>query len=93
MKILVIALLAAVAAIGANFALLGYANDNSDPVGNLTPRVSLPDPTTSTATSTESSTTERTTTTTTEVRTDTSDDNGGGGGSGRNRGRDHPEDD
>jgi len=91
MKILVIALLAAVAAIGANFALLGYANDNSDPVGNLTPRVSLPDPTTSTATRTESSTTERTTTT--DVQTETSDDNGGGGGSGRNRGRDHPEDD
>jgi hypothetical protein len=91
MKILVIALLAAVAAIGANFALLGYANDNSDPVGNLTPRVSLPDPTTSTATRTEPSTTERTTTT--DVQTETSDDNGGGGGSGRNRGRDHPEDD
>ena len=52
MKIVLVALLAAVAAIGANFALLGYANGSSDPVGRLTPRVSLPETTTSTSTTT-----------------------------------------
>ena len=52
MKIVLVALLAAVAAIGANFALLGYANGSSDPVGRLTPRVSLPETTTSTNTMT-----------------------------------------
>jgi hypothetical protein len=52
MKIVLVALLAAVAAIGANFALLGYANGSNDPVGRLTPRVSLPETTTSTSTTT-----------------------------------------
>jgi hypothetical protein len=88
MKILVVALLAAAAAIGANFALLGYANDNSDPVGNLTPQVSLPEPATM---STRTTTTQPTTTA--ETQTETGDDSGGGRGRGRNRGRDHPEDD
>ena len=88
MKVLVVALLAAAAAIGANFALLGYANDNSDPVGNLTPQVSLPEPAT---TSTRTTTTQPTTTA--ETQTETGDDSGGGRGRGRNRGRDHPEDD
>ncbi len=50
MKIVLVALLAAAAAIGANFALLGYANDNSDPVGRLTPQVTLPEPAASTGT-------------------------------------------
>jgi hypothetical protein len=45
MKIVLVALLAAAAAIGANFALLGYANGSNDPVGRLTPRVSLPETT------------------------------------------------
>jgi hypothetical protein len=82
MKILAVAVLAAAAAIGANFALLGCANDNSDPVGNLTPQVSLPEP----------ATTARTTTN--ETTTETGDDSGGSGkGRGRGRGRDHPEDD
>ena len=58
MKIVLVALLAAVAAIGANFALLGYANGSSDPVGRLTPRVSLPDTTTSTGTTTGTTATE-----------------------------------
>ena len=53
MKIVLVALLAAVAAIGANFALLGYANGSSDPVGRLTPRVSLPETTTPTSTTTK----------------------------------------
>lgn len=88
MKILAVAVLAAAAAIGANFALLGYANDNSDPVGNLTPQVSLPEPATTARTTTQGTTTERTTSTAT---TETGDDSGKG--SGRNRGRDHPEDD
>ena len=88
MKILAVAVLAAAAAIGANFALLGYANDNSDPVGNLTPQVSLPEPATNARTTTQGTTTERTTSTAT---TETGDDSGKG--SGRNRGRDHPEDD
>jgi hypothetical protein len=52
MKIMLVALLAAAAAIGANFALLGYANGSSDPVGRLTPRVSLPQTTTPTSTTT-----------------------------------------
>lgn len=52
MKIVLVALLAAAAAIGANFALLGYANGSSDPVGRLTPRVSLPETTTPTSTTT-----------------------------------------
>ena len=52
MKIVLVALLAAVAAIGANFALLGYANGGSDPVGRLTPRISLPETTISTSTTT-----------------------------------------
>lgn len=56
MKIAFVAVLAAVAAIGANFALLGYANDRTDPVGRLTPRVSLPEPTTSTTTTTRTET-------------------------------------
>jgi hypothetical protein len=90
MKILAVAVLAAAAAIGANFALLGYANDNSDPVGNLTPQVSLPDPTTTARTTTQETTTERTTTN--ETTTATGEDNGGSG-KGRGRGRDHPEDD
>jgi hypothetical protein len=82
MKILAVAVLAAAAAIGANFALLGYANDNNDPVGNLTPQVSLPEPPT-TARST-----------TNETSTETGDDSGGSGrGRGRGRGRDRPEDD
>jgi hypothetical protein len=89
MKILAVAVLAAAAAIGANFALLGYANDNSDPVGNLTPQVSLPEPTTTARTTTQE-TPERTTTNGTT--TETGDDNGGSG-KGRGRGRDHPEDD
>ena len=89
MKILAVAVLAAAAAIGANFALLGYANDNSDPVGNLTPQVSLPEPTTTARTTTQETTTERTTSTAT---TETGDDSGGSG-KGRGRGRDHPEDD
>jgi type IV secretory pathway protease TraF len=38
-----VALLAA-AAIAANIALLGYATSSSDPVGNLSPRTSLPHP-------------------------------------------------
>jgi hypothetical protein len=88
MKILAVAVLAAAAAIGANFALLGYANDNSDPVGNLTPQVSLPEPATTARTTTQE-TTERTTSTAT---TETGDDSGGSG-KGRGRGRDHPEDD
>jgi hypothetical protein len=87
MKILAVAVLAAAAAIGANFALLGYANDNSDPVGNLTPQVSLPEPATTARTTTQETTTERTTSTAT---TETGDDSGG---SGKGRGRDHPEDD
>jgi len=91
MKILAVAVLAAAAAIGANFALLGYANDNSDPVGNLTPQVSLPEPATTARTTTQETTTERTTSTAT---TETGDDSGGSGrGRGRGRGRDHPEDD
>jgi hypothetical protein len=91
MKILAVAVLAAAAAIGANFALLGYANDNSDPVGNLTPQVSLPEPATTARTTTQETTTERTTSTAT---TETGDDSGGSGkGQGRGRGRDHPEDD
>jgi hypothetical protein len=91
MKILAVAVLAAGAAIGANFALLGYANDNSDPVGNLTPQVSLPEPATTARTTTQETTTERTTSTAT---TETGDDSGGSGrGRGRGRGRDHPEDD
>jgi len=89
MKILAVAVLAAAAAIGANFALLGYANDNSDPVGNLTPQVSLPEPATTARTTTQETTTERTTSTAT---TETGDDSGGSG-KGRGRGRDHPEDD
>ena len=89
MKILAVAVLAAAAAIGANFALLGFANDNSDPVGKLTPQVSLSDPATTVGTTTQETTTERVTTA--ETRTGTGDDSGGGGG--RNRGRDHPEDD
>ena len=90
MKILAVAVLAAAAAIGANFALLGYANDNSDPVGNLTPQVSLPEPATTARTTTQETTTERTTST----QTETGDDSGGSGkGRGRGRGRDHPEDD
>jgi hypothetical protein len=52
MKIVLVALLAAAAAIGANFALLGYANGSSDPVGRLTPRVSLPETTTPTSSTT-----------------------------------------
>lgn len=52
MKIVLVALLAAAAAIGANFALLGYANGSSDPVGRLTPRVSLPETTTPASTTT-----------------------------------------
>jgi len=52
MKIVLVALLAAAAAIGANFALLGYANGSNDPVGRLTPRVSLPETTTRTSTTT-----------------------------------------
>jgi hypothetical protein len=88
MKILAVAVLAAAAAIGANFALLGYANDNSDPVGSLTPQVSLPEPATTARTTTQE-TTERTTSTAT---TETGDDSGGSG-KGRGRGRDHPEDD
>jgi hypothetical protein len=90
MKILAVAVLAAAAAIGANFALLGYANDNSDPVGNLTPRVSLPEPATTARATTQETTTERTTTNGTT--TETGDDSGGSG-KGRGRGRDHPEDD
>jgi hypothetical protein len=91
MKILAVGVLAAAAAIGANFALLGYANDNSDPVGNLTPQVSLPEPATTARTTTQETTTERTTSTAT---TETGDDSGGSGkGRGRGRGRDHPEDD
>jgi hypothetical protein len=90
MKILAVAVLAAAAAIGANFALLGYANDNSDPVGNLTPQVSLPEPATTARTTTQDTTTERTTTN--ETTTETGDDSGGSG-KGRGRGRDHPEDD
>ena len=91
MKILAVAVLAAAAAIGANFALLGYANDSSDPVGNLTPQVSLPEPATTARTTTQETTTERTTSTAT---TETGDDSGGSGrGRGRGRGRDHPEDD
>jgi hypothetical protein len=91
MKILAVAVLAAAAAIGANFALLGYANDNSDPVGNLTPQVSLPEPATTARTTTQATTTERTTSTAT---TETGDDSGGSGkGRGRGRGSDHPEDD
>ena len=91
MKILAVAVLAAAAAIGANFALLGYANDNSDPVGNLTPQVSLPEPPTTARTTTQETRTERTTSTAT---TETGDDSGGSGkGRGRGRGRDHPEDD
>jgi hypothetical protein len=86
MKILAVAVLAAAVAILANFALLGYANDNSDPVGNLTPQVSLPEPATTAQTTTQR-------TTTSETQTETGDDSGGGGGHGRNRGRDHPEDD
>ena len=89
MKILAVAVLAAAAAIGANFALLGYANDNSDPVGNLTPQVSLPEPATTARTTTQETTTGRTTSTAT---TETGDDSGGSG-KGRGRGRDHPEDD
>jgi len=89
MKILAVAVLAAAAAIGANFALLGYANDNSDPVGNLTPQVSLPEPATTARTTTQETTTERTTST---APTETGDDSGGSG-KGRGRGRDHPEDD
>jgi hypothetical protein len=89
MKILAVAVLAAAVAIGANFALLGYANDNSDPVGNLTPQVSLPEPATTARTTTQERTTERTRST-----TETGDDSGGSGkGRGGNRGRDHPEDD
>ena len=65
MKIVLVALLAAVAAIGANFALLGYANGSSDPVGRLTPRISLPETTTSTNT------------TTTETGNGNGDDDGG----------------
>ena len=61
MKIVLVALLAAAAAIGANFALLGYASGSSDPVGRLTPRVSLPETTNSTGTTT----------------TETGDDDGG----------------
>ena len=41
-----IALLALVAAAvtAANIALLGYATSSSDPVGNVSPRISLPHP-------------------------------------------------
>jgi hypothetical protein len=36
--------LVASAVIAANIALLGYATSSSDPVGNVSPRISLPHP-------------------------------------------------
>jgi hypothetical protein len=66
MKILLAALVAAALATLANFALLGYASDGSDQVGNLTPQVSLPDPAT-----TESTTTDDRSMSTATTRTET----------------------
>jgi uncharacterized membrane protein YgcG len=107
MKIALAALVAAALATLANFALLGYANGNSDQVGNLTPQVSLADPATTGSTTTDDRTTS-TATTRTETEpgddghrrrrgsnsggSDSSGSSGSGGGSG-NSGRDHPEDD
>ena len=107
MKIALAALVAAALATLANFALLGYANGNSDQVGNLTPQVSLADPITTGSTTTEDRTTS---TATTRTETEPGDDghrrrrgsnsgssNSGSDGSGQsgsgNSGRDHPEDD
>lgn len=102
MKIALAALVAAALATLANFTLLGYANDSSDPVGNLTPQVSLPDPATTGSTTTEDRTTS---TATTRTETEPGDDghrrrrgsNSGSSDSGHsgsgNSGRDHPEDD
>jgi hypothetical protein len=104
MKIALAALVAAALATLANFALLGYANGNSDQVGNLTPQVSLADPTTTGSTTTDDRTTS---TPTTRTETEPGDDgnrrrrgsnsgsdSGGSGQSGSgNSGRDHPEDD
>ena len=36
--------LVAAAVIAANIALLGYATSSSDPVGNVSPRISMPHP-------------------------------------------------
>jgi hypothetical protein len=108
MKIALAALVAAALATLANFALLGYANGNSDQVGNLTPQVSLADPATTGSTTTDDRTTS---TATTRTETEPGDDghrrrrgsnsgssnsdssNSGSGGGSSNSGRDHPEDD